>query len=292
MDAFAANANPPVVALLERHRVVVEAVVDGGRRAAVVALVVVGRERVVDRPRPLGDVARPRGRGLDLAVLVGSGEAHVVDPLVVAVARDDVDGAGDRPSPGLGGRRAQDLDPLDLVGRDRIERKARRHTLAVEQDLGVAVAEAAQPDRTAAAGAALDRHAGQALQHVAERRVAEAVDLLAADDDLGGGRLAALLHVVGPGAGDAHRRQLLGLRGRCRFLRRWSRCRGCGCGGRRGRATRRGGLRERERRHRECAEGSAQRDRRRARTPKPGPPRPHETSHAASLSPGHRDRPD
>ena len=94
-------------------------------------------------------------------------------------------------------------------GRQRIEREARRHPLAVEQDLRVAAAEAAQADRAAAPGPALDRDAGQALQDVAERRVAEAIDLLAADDDLGGGRLAPLLHVVGAAAGDLHRRETL-----------------------------------------------------------------------------------
>ena len=201
--------------LRQGHGAVVERV-DGGGRAAVVALVVVGRERVVDRPRALADVARPRGRRADLAVLVGGVEAQVVDPPGVALAGDDVDRAGDRPGAGLGGRRAQDLDPLDLVGRERIEREARRHALAVEQDLGVAAAEAAQPDRAAAAGPALDRDAGQALEHVAQGGVAEAVDLLAADDDLGGGRLAPLLDVVGAGAGDVHRRQLLRRRRRRR----------------------------------------------------------------------------
>src|SRR5215472_15107708 len=76
---------------------------------------------------------------------------------------------------------------------------------AVEQDLGVAVAEAAQPDRAAAPRAALDRDAGQALQDIAERRVAELVDLVATDDDLGGRRIAPLLHVVGTVARDLHR---------------------------------------------------------------------------------------
>ena len=158
---------------------------------------------------PAREVARPRRRRLQLAVLVRRGQAHVVDAPGVAAARDDVDRAGDRARAGLGRRRAQDLDPLDLVGRQRIEREARRHALAVEQDLGVAVAEAAQADRAAAARPALDRDAGQALEDVAEGRVAEAIDLLAADDDLGGGRVAPLLDVVGAAAGDLHRRETL-----------------------------------------------------------------------------------
>src|SRR5206468_7422337 len=103
---------------------------------------------------------------------------------------------------GLGGGRAVDLDALDLLGIDRVDRETGRHALAVEQDLRVAVAEAAHADLPAAAGPALDGDAGQALEDVAERRIAEALDLLAADHDLRGGRLAALLHVVGPAAGD------------------------------------------------------------------------------------------
>src|SRR5204862_274591 len=83
------------------------------------------------------------------------------DVPVVAAARDDVDRAGDRARAGLGRRRAQDLDPFDLVRRQRVEREAGRNALAVEQDLGVAAAQAAQADRAAPPRPALDRDAGQ-----------------------------------------------------------------------------------------------------------------------------------
>jgi hypothetical protein len=46
---------------------------------------------------------------------------------------------------------AQDLDAFDLVGLDRVEREAARHALAVDQDLRVAVAQAAHVRRAAAA---------------------------------------------------------------------------------------------------------------------------------------------
>ena len=213
---------------------------------------------------------RPGHRRLQRPVLPGRDQAQVVDALGVALARDDVDGAGDGACAGLGGRRAQDLDALDLVGRERVEREARRHALAVEQDLGVAVAEAAQPDRAAAAGAPLDRHAGQALEHVAERRVAEAVDLLATDDDLGRGRPAPLLDVVGAAAGDLHRSKLVGARrgGRDRCALAW-----------RGRSRRGTGVRALRRGRRRSAQaGSGEHERR------GGTPGTHELARCVSMS--------
>ena len=240
VQAVAALAHRAVVDLAKPRAAVVETVVLREGRAAAVAVLRERGQRVVDGPVAGDDVARPRDRGLQRLVLPRRCQAQVVDALAVALARDDVDRAGDRARSGLGGRCTQDLDPLDLVGRERVEREARRHALAVEQDLGVAVAQATQADRAVAAGPSLDRHAGQALEHVAERRVAEAVDLLAADDDLGRGRVAPLLDVVGAAAGDLHRREVLAVAG----FRRWRWC-GCGCGcfgrcgsGRRGRRWR------------------------------------------------------
>jgi hypothetical protein len=197
--------NARVLELRERDRAVIEPLVDRRRRAAVVAVDVEAAQRRVDDEVAGGEVAGPRGRRLHPVVLQRRGDADVVDAPRVAAAGDDVDRAGDRARAGLRCRRAQDLDPLDLVGRNRVEREARRHALAVEQDLGVAVAESAKPDRAAAPRTALDRDAGQPLEHIAERRVAELVDLVAADDDLGGRRIAPLLHVVGTVARDLHR---------------------------------------------------------------------------------------
>jgi hypothetical protein len=58
------------------------------------------------------------------------------------LAKHDVDGAGDRLGAELGRRAADDLDPLDHVGRDAVEREAGRHALAVHQDLRVSGPEA------------------------------------------------------------------------------------------------------------------------------------------------------
>jgi hypothetical protein len=94
-----------------------------------------------------------------------------------------------------------------------------RDALGVEQDLGVAAAAAAQ-DRAAAACRPWTATPGPTLQPVARGRVGNAVDLVAADDDLGGSRVAPLLDVVGAAAGELHRRQLpFGGGFRCR--RRW-----------------------------------------------------------------------
>jgi hypothetical protein len=202
MHAAAAHAHRAVVDLLQRDRAVVEAAIDRGRATAVVAIDVEGAQRVVDDEVARAQVARPGRRRLDPAVLVRRRQADVVDAAGEAATGDDVDRSGDGAGPGLGGGRAQDLDALDLIGRQRVEREAGRDPLPVEKDLGVAAAQAAQPDRAAAAGPALDRDAGQALQHLAQRRVAVAVDLVAADDDLGRRRLAPLLQVVRPRAPD------------------------------------------------------------------------------------------
>ncbi len=140
--------------------------------------------------------------GARVIALVLAADLQVVQLPGVALARDDVDGAADRARAGLRGGRAQDLDALDLLRAQRIDRKARRHAVAVEQDLRVAGAQAAKADLPAAARRAAERDAGQALQDLAERGVALALDLVAADDDLRRGRLAALLGVAAAAAGD------------------------------------------------------------------------------------------
>ncbi len=161
------------------------------------------RQRAVDDPLAAqGVIARPRHAARGLAVFVLQVGIDVVDPFAEAFAQHDVDRAGDRACAGLRGRCAQDLDALDLLGRDRFEREAAGDTLAIDQDLRESAAHAAQPRRAAAPGCAGDRHAGQALQDFERVAVTEALDLLAADDDLGGSRLAALLAVAAAAAGD------------------------------------------------------------------------------------------
>src|SRR5262249_8886229 len=76
------------------------------------------------------------------------------------LAQHDVDRAGDGPRAGLGGGSAVDLDALDLVRRQGLDREPARHALAVDEDLRVAVAHAAHAHPAAPARAARERHAG------------------------------------------------------------------------------------------------------------------------------------
>ena len=208
------------LAVAARHRRAV--VAHGGGRAVGVALAVVGREREVVDQVVDAVVARPGEAGVHVPVFHAEAHPQVVEPLLEAFARDDVDGARDGPCTGLGGGRAQDLDALDLLGRERVDREARRHPLAVDEDLRVATAKPPHADRPAPPRRALQRDARQALQDLAHRAVAETLDLLAPDHDLGGGGLAALALVVVARAGDLDALELL--RRRRRRGRRWRLC--------------------------------------------------------------------
>ncbi|MFO1267463.1 MAG: hypothetical protein U1F67_12195 [Rubrivivax sp.] len=175
-------------------------------------------------------VARPVQARRDGAVLEAGADAQVVQPPPEAFAQDDVDGAGDGAGAGLGRGRAQDLDALDLLGRQRVEAEARRQPLAVDEQLRVAAAQAAQPRRAAAPRRAGRGDAGQAAQHLGDAGVAELVDLLAADDDARGGAAPARFDVGIAAAADldaraARRRS----RGRRAGGAGWRR----GCSGRR-----------------------------------------------------------
>ena len=208
MDVPAPVVHVVGLALCQRERLGGQlACLGGDERVASKMLACGGDREVVGQLFAQAVVAGPGEARTQRAVLDIGGELEVVQALAKPFAGDDVDGAGDRPRAGLGGRRAQDLDPLDLLGRQRIDREPRRDAFAVEQDLRIARPQPAHADRAAAAGPALHRHAGQALQQIADRAVAEALDLVAADHDLGSGRLAPLLRVVGPGRGDFDRLQ-------------------------------------------------------------------------------------
>ena len=73
-----------------------------------------------------------------VAVLQANTDPKVVEALAVAAAGHDVDGAADGAGTGFSSRSAQDLDALDLLGREFVERKAARCRLAINQDLGIA----------------------------------------------------------------------------------------------------------------------------------------------------------
>jgi hypothetical protein len=173
-----------------------------------VAVALVGATANVQAGRKrVGEVAArvvvcPEAARTRLAVLDADTEAPVVVATPVAFPGHDVDGAGDRPRPGLGRRRAQDLDALDLFGRQGLQAESWRQALAVDQQLRETPAEAAHAWRTATTGPPGRRHAGQAAQHLAQGRIAEALDLLAADDDLGGRRLPSLVGIGLAAAGD------------------------------------------------------------------------------------------
>jgi hypothetical protein len=170
-----------------------------GPEQALLALALVPEREAheVERERPaqgsglVGNLARrENGR---LIVLHRHAGAELLLLLRQRALQHHVDGAGDRLRAELRGGPADDLDPIDHVRGDVVEREAGRHALAVHQDLRVSRAQAPHPDRAAAAaGTAIHRDAGQALQHVHHVGVAVLVDLLAVDDDLRGGRGAAL----------------------------------------------------------------------------------------------------
>jgi hypothetical protein len=145
-----------------------------------------------------GVVARPGRLQLRLAMVGAERDAQLVQLLHQRLAQDDVDGAGHRARTGLGGGRALDLDALDLVGSDLVDREARRHALTVDQQLREAAAHAAHADLAAATRPSAGRDAGQAAHQIGEVAVAEAQQVVAADDDLArrGGAAAVLVAVL------------------------------------------------------------------------------------------------
>jgi hypothetical protein len=167
------------------------------------------RERVghgAQSPRMLGVQARRQAAVGDSAAGFHFGLRRAA---LARLAQHDVDGAGHRLAAGLGGGRAQDLDALDQIRIDGLQRKAGGGGQAVQQHGHVACTQPAHADGRLA-GRAVDADAGLALEHVDEAAVALAQDLVARDDDGGGGRLRALLE--GAGA-DRHLLHGLVLRG-------------------------------------------------------------------------------
>ena len=178
------------------------------------------RAALEDRPREVpaqagaGVVACPGQARRQFAALAVDPDAQLVDALAQRLAQHDIDRAGDRARAGLGGRRAQDLDALDQLGRDLLEREAGRDRLAVDQQPRVAAAQPAHPRRAAAARRAAGRDPRQAAQHLAQAAVAEGLDLLPVDDDLGRGRAPARRVGVVAAAGDLDALRRFGRGGR------------------------------------------------------------------------------
>jgi hypothetical protein len=124
----------------------------------------------------------------------------------------DIDGAGDRLHAQFGRCGAQDVDALDQLGRQRGKREAGRRGHAIEQDLGVAVAEAAHADLAAAGRIVGDGDAGDALERVGQAAVALAQQLVVPDYD-GAGAVFAALVVAGAGDFDFGDRRVVAGRG-------------------------------------------------------------------------------
>ena len=128
-----------------------------------------------------GDRAEAR---VDLAVeRAGGTDAHVAAVEHVGIAQDDVDGAGHRVTAAVGAVAAQDLDVVDHLRGDAVDPEraviARtRHLLAVDQHLGVTGGHAAHHRAVELHDVGADEgHAGHALEHVADRRRLEALEI-------------------------------------------------------------------------------------------------------------------
>ena len=163
-------------------------------QSGIVVVVIVAEQRAGHRIREIavavGQLQIDAGRETHVAALYAQLELAL--RCFDGLFQHHVDGAGDRLRAVLGAGRVQNLDALDHVGRQGVEREAGRRPFAVEQDLRIAAAQAAHADFTARApGRAGHGNAGQALEHVGDIRVAILEDFLAADDHLAGRIVAA-----------------------------------------------------------------------------------------------------
>lgn len=172
----------------------------GGHFAVLVPVHQVGIEVVAEVAD--GVAALQGDEGLQAAVLQVEAGTEVVLLAGEVLPQDDVDGAGDGPGAVLRHRGPHHLDAFHLFGRDAVQGKAPGRRLAVEQDHGVAVAQAPHADVAATARGAGHGDARQTLQDVAHGRVAVAVQFLPAENHLGGRGETALLGVVEAGGGN------------------------------------------------------------------------------------------
>ena len=131
-----------------------------------------------------------------LSMLLAAGDLQIVRIGPLPFTQHDVDRACDGLRPGFGGRCTQNLDALDLLWRQRIHRKTRRHALTVQQNLCVAATQATHADGPAPARCALHRHTRQTLENIAQGGIALLLDLFTTDHDFGGRRLPPHFGVV------------------------------------------------------------------------------------------------
>ena len=158
-------------------------------------------------------------------MLLAAGEFQIVRGGFSAFAQHDVDGAGNGLRPGFGGGCAQNFNPLNLSGGQRLNGKTGGHALAIQQNLGIAPAQTPHADGAASARNTLHRDARQTFEHIAQGRVALFFDLFATDHDLGRGGFLTHFAVVVAVAADL---DLAQIRGRCTGGRRLRRSK-AGC---------------------------------------------------------------
>jgi hypothetical protein len=150
----------------------------------------VGRQRIAGLAGAAGQVQRRARPGEIVRVQIAQLEFALVLPGTArALAQHDIHRAGDRLGRKLGAGRAHDFDALDQVGRQVVQREAGRRLFAVDQELGIAAAQAAHLQLDAAP-IVHHRHAGNAFQDIEGAGVAIAFDVGAADHDLHGGVVA------------------------------------------------------------------------------------------------------
>ena len=158
----------------------VECPLELGRILAVEALLVV--ERRAPFHVVVGVAERQECARIGLAVVVVGADAVDAARELRAFLQDDVQRAADALAVDVARRAADDLDPLDQLGRNAVDDdgvvvRAAGHATAIDQDLGVFAADAAQRRLGVLADVALEADARDALHHVADRKRLEALEV-------------------------------------------------------------------------------------------------------------------
>lgn len=133
-----------------------------------------------------------------MPVLAAEGSLEVPLALARHLLEDDVDTACHRLVAAVRRGGAGDLEALDQIGGQAVQGKALGRRFAVEEDLRVAVAEAAHADLATAARHAFDGDAGHPLEGIGNAGVSVTDQLVLADDDLRSrGRAPVVLRIGG-----------------------------------------------------------------------------------------------
>ena len=160
------------------------------------------RQGVVARPLLSIVVLDDRCCGRHIAALKRRAYFQLGGHALAALARDDVDGACNGLRPRLGRGCAVNFHTLNHLGREGLDRKARRHALTVQQNLCVALAQATHANAATPARRTTQSDARHALQNFAKVSVPLTLNLFSSNHNFAGGRFAALLGFVVTPAGD------------------------------------------------------------------------------------------